>query len=218
MSHDISKTFKVIMQFARFAETCYFLLSHDLIVLLSYFQFRINMYHLFRVVGPRTKSKSTSLNIIWKSFQLESAKYRYFHVRDVNHFASVWDHCFVIEHWLRFIHGARKIKVMKRWSFCIQSVSWLNKLPSYHWQIQGRQGYAPPRSNFFHFHAVFGKFSPNNRLAPPFWDWRPTPPNLGNPGSATIAYIGGFMGETEPPTHSIVPITFHIHSGLGRLA
>ena len=26
----------------------------------------------------------------------------------------------------------------------------------------------PPKSNFLHYHAVFGKFWPNNRLGPPF--------------------------------------------------
>ena len=31
------------------------------------------------------------------------------------------------------------------------------------------------RSNFFHFHAVFGKFWPNNRLAPPFRFAAPNP-------------------------------------------
>ena len=41
---------------------------------------------------------------------------------------------------------------------------------------KGCTGYAsPPRFNFFPFHAVFGKFLPNNKLVPP----------LGNPGSAT---------------------------------
>ena len=38
----------------------------------------------------------------------------------------------------------------------------------------------PLQSNFLHFNAVFGKFWPNNRLAPPF---RLVPP--GNPGSTT---------------------------------
>ena len=36
----------------------------------------------------------------------------------------------------------------------------------------------PPRSKFFHFHAVFGKNLANNRLAPP-----------GNPGSATAFHF-----------------------------
>ena len=44
----------------------------------------------------------------------------------------------------------------------------------------GREGYmTPPRSKFFQFHTVFGKFSQNHMLAPP-----PHPPR-GNPGSAT---------------------------------
>ena len=38
----------------------------------------------------------------------------------------------------------------------------------------GREGRAPPSGlKFLHFHAVFGKNWPNNRLAPPLWTWRP---------------------------------------------
>ena len=40
----------------------------------------------------------------------------------------------------------------------------------------------PDRSNFLHFHEVFWKFWPNNRLMSRFWGWRPP---LGNPGSAS---------------------------------
>ena len=39
----------------------------------------------------------------------------------------------------------------------------------------------PDRSNFLHFHEVFWKFWPNNRLMSRFLGWRPP---LGNPGSA----------------------------------
>ena len=51
-----------------------------------------------------------------------------------------------------------------------------------HWRIQGgRQGRAPPwGSEFFHFHAVFGKNVKNNSN---FGSWRPPPGE--NPGSAT---------------------------------
>ena len=41
----------------------------------------------------------------------------------------------------------------------------------------------PPGPKFLHFHAVFGKNWPNNRLAPPPLGLAPPP--LGNPGSAT---------------------------------
>ena len=38
----------------------------------------------------------------------------------------------------------------------------------------GREERAPPPGlKFLHFHAVFGKNWPNNRLAPPPWAWRP---------------------------------------------
>ena len=51
----------------------------------------------------------------------------------------------------------------------------------------GCEGCVPPPSGpkFLHFHAVFGKNWPNNRLAPP-----PglAPPPLGNPGSATVVH------------------------------
>ena len=42
---------------------------------------------------------------------------------------------------------------------------------------------APSGPKFLHFHAVFGKNWPNNRLAPPTLGL--VPPPLGNPGSAT---------------------------------
>ena len=41
---------------------------------------------------------------------------------------------------------------------------------------------APPGSEFFHFHAVFGR---KNRLAHPLWELAPPPPGE-NPGSATV--------------------------------
>ena len=41
--------------------------------------------------------------------------------------------------------------------------------------LRGTQGTRPPRSKFFQFHAVFGKFWQNHMLAPP---------PRGNPGSA----------------------------------
>ena len=48
----------------------------------------------------------------------------------------------------------------------------------------GRRGRAPPFGpKFLHFHAVFGKNWPNNRLAPPLLGLAPPP--LRNPGSAT---------------------------------
>ena len=50
----------------------------------------------------------------------------------------------------------------------------------------GREGRVPPPTSgpkFLHFHAVFGKDWPNNRLAPPPLGLAPPP--LGNPGSAT---------------------------------
>ena len=43
---------------------------------------------------------------------------------------------------------------------------------------------------FFHFHAVFGKNDPINRLVPQpkvLWDWYP---HFGNPGSATATIYG----------------------------
>ena len=54
-----------------------------------------------------------------------------------------------------------------------------------HWRIQGgRQGRrAPPRSKFFHFHAVFGKILKNNSN---FGSWR-TP-------------LGKIL---DPPLHSV---------------
>ena len=52
----------------------------------------------------------------------------------------------------------------------------------------GRKGRAPPLDpKFLHFHAVFGKSWPNNRLASP--PLRLAPPPLGNPGSATAVYL-----------------------------
>ena len=48
----------------------------------------------------------------------------------------------------------------------------------------GREGRSPPPGpKFLHFHAVFSKNWPNNRLAPPPLGLAPPP--LGNPGSAT---------------------------------
>ena len=49
----------------------------------------------------------------------------------------------------------------------------------------GREGRALPPSGpkFLHFHAVFRKNWPDNRLAPPPLGLAPPP--LGNPGSAT---------------------------------
>ena len=50
--------------------------------------------------------------------------------------------------------------------------------------LRGARGTrAPPGPKFLHFHAVFGKNWPNNRLAPPPLGLAPPP--LGNPGSAT---------------------------------
>ena len=46
-----------------------------------------------------------------------------------------------------------------------------------------REGRAPPGPKFLHFHAVFGKNWPNNRLASPPLGLAPPP--LGNPGSTT---------------------------------
>ena len=47
----------------------------------------------------------------------------------------------------------------------------------------GARDARPPGPKFLHFHAVFGKNLPNNRLAPPPLGLAPPP--LGNPGSAT---------------------------------
>ena len=50
-------------------------------------------------------------------------------------------------------------------------------------QVRNSPGTPRSRSNFFHFHAVFGKnlaFSPNSRVGVP---------RLGNPGSATVLYF-----------------------------
>ena len=109
-------------------------------------KFRANMYYLFRVVGPRTKFKSTSLSIIWKAFQLEPAKHRYFYLRDVNHFPCVWHHCFVIEHWLRFIHSASNSRVKShyfQWRDKLRSYSASSRVP-HHW------------SNFVKYSSRFG--------------------------------------------------------------
>ena len=46
---------------------------------------------------------------------------------------------------------------------------------------------APPGPKILHFHTVFGKNWPNNRL---------TPPPLGNPGSATAITRGTVMQTT----------------------
>ena len=44
-------------------------------------------------------------------------------------------------------------------------------------------------SKFFHFHAVFRKNLPNNRLAPAPWKLPlAAPPHLGNPGSTTAKF------------------------------
>ena len=48
----------------------------------------------------------------------------------------------------------------------------------------GRKGRAPPGPKCLHFHAVFGKNWPNNRLAPP---------PLGNPGSTTENIMEPFV-------------------------
>ena len=49
--------------------------------------------------------------------------------------------------------------------------------------LRGARGTPLPGPKFLHFHAVFGKNWPNNRLAPPPLGLAPPP--LGNPGSAT---------------------------------
>ena len=51
---------------------------------------------------------------------------------------------------------------------------------THHWRIQG--GCTSSQSNFFHFHAVFGKNWLNNRFSPP--NSGVGSPSLGNPGSA----------------------------------
>ena len=55
------------------------------------------------------------------------------------------------------------------------------------------QGAPPSGPKFLHFHAVFGKNWPNNRLAPPPLGLAPPP--LGNPGSAT-----GFQSQVKTST------------------
>ena len=70
----------------------------------------------------------------------------------------------------------------------------------------GREGRAPPPSGpkFLHFHAVFGKNWPNNRLAPPPLGL--VPPPLGNPGSCTAKPEGtdGFQSNFYWNSVSIV--------------
>ena len=65
----------------------------------------------------------------------------------------------------------------------------------------GARNARPPGSKFLHFHAVFGKNWPNNRLAPPPLGL--VPPPLGNPGSATeyksaILTCGVLFGVFKP--------------------
>ena len=51
----------------------------------------------------------------------------------------------------------------------------------------GARDARPPGPKFLHFHAVFGKNWPNNRLTPPPFGLAPPP--LGNPGSATAKWL-----------------------------
>ena len=67
-----------------------------------------------------------------------------------------------------------------------------------------RDARPPSGPKFLHFHAVFGKNWPNNRLAPPPLGLAPPP--LGNPGSATdLSSIGPFFGGGGPLTVIMSP-------------
>ena len=68
------------------------------------------------------------------------------------------------------------------------------------------RGGAPPSSpKFLHFHAVFGKNWPNNRLAPPPLGLAPPP--LENPGSATDHNIIFEINSVDTLTEDPYPLT-----------
>ena len=69
--------------------------------------------------------------------------------------------------------------------------------------LRWREGRAPPGPTFLHFHAVFGKNWPNNRLALP--SGLGAPP-LGNPGSATgcdnIFWVSVILSSAQRSTET----------------
>ena len=73
----------------------------------------------------------------------------------------------------------------------------------------------PSCPKFLHFHAVFGKNWPNNRLAPPPLGLAPPP--LGNPGSATeyvqhLLEKGAFVNTSQIEGRSV--LEYHLTSHL----